>query len=380
MKALITGSNGFLGSALVERLLVHGERDLRCMVRPASNRSRLDEIAERRGIALDVVIGSLASKADAARALEGVDIVYHVAAAMSGPAAEMFMSTVVASKNLLEAVAAAGRPIKVVLVSSFGVYGVADLPPGAVVNEETPLEPNPARRDLYSQAKLRQERLFWEYHRRHGFPLTVLRPGVIYGPGGNPISGRVGMSLFGIFLELGGGNPLPLSYVDNCAEAIVLAGRSEAANGQVYNVHDDDLPTCREYLRRYRREVKPLRTLPVPYAALQWVSRLVEWYHGHSKGQLPAVFTPYKTATSWKGNRFTNDKLKQLGWCPIVSTEQGIRRAFSDFKAREGQAAGARRPPPAAAPAYGGGSSTSAPNASGTWKLGFAVRAGLQAR
>jgi nucleoside-diphosphate-sugar epimerase len=333
MKVLVTGSNGFLGSALVDRLLAHGEADVRCLVRPASNRSRLQEIERRRGVALEIVVGSLGSKDAAAKAIEGVSVVYHLAAAMGGPAADMFLNTVVGSKNLLEAIAHSGRTIKVVLVSSFGVYGVADLPRGHQVTEGTPLESQPARRDLYSQSKLRQEKLFWEYQARYQFPLTVLRPGVIYGPGGNSFSSRVGMNLLGVFLHLGGENVLPLSYVDNCAEAIVIAGRSDAANGQVYNVHDDDLPTCGEYLRRYKREVRPVRSITIPYFALAGISKLVERYHAYSKGQLPAIFTPYKAATSWKGNRFDNAKLKALGWSQIVPTEEGLRRTFEHLKA-----------------------------------------------
>ncbi|WP_437744369.1 NAD(P)-dependent oxidoreductase [Sorangium sp. So ce302] len=334
MKVLVTGSNGFLGSALVDRLLAHGETDLRCLVRPASNRSRLDEIEKRRGVPLEVAVGSLATKEAAERAVEGVDVVYHVAAAMGGAPADMFLSTVVASKNLLEALVHTGRSPRVVLVSSFGVYGVADLPRGYIVDENTPLETRPAQRDLYSQAKLRQEKLFWEYQARYGFPLTVLRPGVIYGPGGNAFSSRVGMSLFGVFLHLGGRNVLPLSYVDNCAEAIAVAGRSDVARGQVYNVHDDDLPTADVYLARYKREVKPIRSLTVPYFALAGISKLVERYHAYSKGQLPAIFTPYKSATSWKGNRFDNTKLKALGWKQLVSTEEGLQRTFTYLKER----------------------------------------------
>ncbi|AUX20425.1 epimerase [Sorangium cellulosum] len=333
MKVLVTGSNGFLGSALVDRLLAHGETDVRCLVRPASNRARLEEIERRRGIALDVTVGSLGTKEAAERAVEGVDAVYHVAAAMGGAPADMFLNTVVASKNLLEALAHTGRSPRVILISSFGVYGVADLPRGYLVDENTPLETRPAQRDLYSQAKLRQERLFWEYQARYGFPLTVLRPGVIYGPGGNAFSGRVGMNLFGVFLHLGGDNLLPLTYVDNCAEAIALAGRSDVAKGQVYNVHDDDLPTCDAYLARYKREVKPIRSIPVPYVALAGISRLVERYHAYSKGQLPAIFTPYKTATTWKGNRFDNTKLKALGWKQLVSTEEGLQRTFAYLRA-----------------------------------------------
>jgi nucleoside-diphosphate-sugar epimerase len=334
VKVLVTGATGFLGTALVERLLARGEDEVRCLVRTGSDRTRLDALAARYPQAkIELFAGSLASKDAAAKAIDGVEVVYHLAASLLGAAADIFLNTVVASKNLLEAIVGAGRPIKVVLVSSFGVYGVADLPRGHVVDEQTPVEPHPERRDLYSQAKIRQERLFREYQARAGFPLVVLRPGVIYGPRGSRFSVRVGLEMFGLFLHLGGDNVLPLTYVDNCAEAIALAGRTEAANGQTYNVVDDDLVTARADLRRYREEVKRVRAVPVPYPAMRAISTLVQRYHAYSKGQLPAIFTPYKTATSWGGNRFTNAKLKALGWRPLVSTEEGLRRAFAYFKA-----------------------------------------------
>jgi nucleoside-diphosphate-sugar epimerase len=239
------------------------------------------------------------------------------------------LNTVVASKNLLEAVVQSKRRPKIVLVSSFGVYGVADLAKGAIVDEDTPLEPSPAKRDLYSQAKLRQERLFWEYAEKYDLPLVVVRPGVIYGPRGSALSARVGLNLAGVFLLLGGSNVLPLSYVDNCAEAIAVAAENPAAIGCAFNAHDDDLPTCREYLAAYEREVKHLRKVPVPYPALSAISLAVERYHAWSKGQLPAIFTGYKTRTMWKGNRFDNARIKSLGWNQLVPTAEGMRRTFA---------------------------------------------------
>jgi nucleoside-diphosphate-sugar epimerase len=253
---------------------------------------------------------------------------------MGGAPADIFLNTVVASKNLLEAVARAPRPPKVVLVSSFGVYGFAALPRNAVVDEETPLEPHPERRVPYSHAKLRQERLFRDYQRKVGFPLVVLRPGAIYGPRGPVLSARVGLNLAGIFLALGGDNTLPLSYVDNCADAIALAADRADAVGGTFNVHDDDLPTCDAYLAAYQKHVAKLRTVRIPYAAMLGLSALVERYHAWSKGQLPAVFTRYKTATTWKANRFDNGRLKGLGWRQRVATAEGMNRTFAWLKSR----------------------------------------------
>jgi nucleoside-diphosphate-sugar epimerase len=330
VNVVVTGAGGFLGGALVERLLAHGARELGVVVRPGGKRTRLEQAAAQyRDARLRTIEANLVSPADAARVVEGADVVYHLAAAMKGAPADMFLNGVVATKHLMEAIGAQKRKTRVVLVSSFGVYGVAELGRGAVVDENTPLETHPERRDVYSQVKLRQERLCRDYAAKLGIDLVVLRPGAIYGPGGNAFSSRVGLTLFGAFLLLGGDNILPLSYVDNCAEAIALAGRSPAASGQVYNVHDDDLPTCRDYLRAYKEQVGPLRSLPVPYPVLKLLSIGVERYHHWSKGQLPPIFTPYKSANMWGGNSFGNGKIKALGWKQIVPTDEGMRRLFT---------------------------------------------------
>src|SRR5690606_1888914 len=129
--------------------------------------------------------------------LDGVDLVHHLAAAKRGSVADVARGTLEPSRRLLEAIVAGGRAVRVVLVSSFGVYGTAALEPGAAVDEDTPLEPEPSRRDAYSHAKLEQERLFRAWHARHGVPLAVVRPGVIHGPAEAEPSQRVGLRLPG---------------------------------------------------------------------------------------------------------------------------------------------------------------------------------------
>jgi nucleoside-diphosphate-sugar epimerase len=332
MKRLVTGAGGFLGRSLMERLLGLPDADIRVLVRSPAQAERLRAMASACPAArLEIVTGNLLSREDVARATAGVDVVYHLAASLKGSPADIFMNTVVASNHLLDTLAATPRTI--VMVSSMGVYGTAALPRDAMVDERTPLEPHPERRDVYSHAKWRQEKLFRDRAAAAGHRLVVIRPGVVYGPGGSPMSARVGLNLFGWFLHLGGGNRIPLTYVDNCADAIVAASEHPQALGQAFNVVDDDLPTARAYLRRYRREVVRLRSVRIPYSAMQLVSRGVESYHRRSRGQLPAVFTRYKTATLWKGTRFDNSKLKALGWTPRVTTEEGLARSFAALRA-----------------------------------------------
>ena len=333
MKILVTGAAGFLGRALIERLLAHGYMDIRCNVRRRADISKLSSLlGQRSGVSLDYCVGDLRYREDAARAVDGVQLIFHLAAGKKGTAADLFLSSVVASRNLLDAVANR-KPMRIVLVSSFGVYGVAGLGRGAEVNEQTALESHPEWRDHYSCSKLHQEQLFSEYQRRNGFELVVLRPGVIYGPGGGHFSNRVGLTIGSWQLHFGGNNLLPLSYVDNCAEAVVVAGTYRAAAGQVYNVLDGDLPTCGEYLRAYRKYVLNIRFISVPYFAVKLLSSMIAKYNRYSKGQLPAILTRYKAASLWGGNRSNNSKLRSIGWKQLVPTSVGLQRSFAAFRA-----------------------------------------------
>jgi nucleoside-diphosphate-sugar epimerase len=333
VKILVTGAAGFLGKALIERLLIRGYTDVRCNLRRRATIPELEAISKRFPRAnLEYCVGNLKSREDASRAADGVQLVFHLAAGMKGDAADLFLDSVVASRNLLDAIADR-KPLRVVLVSSFGVYGVATLGRKAMVNEQTALEPHPEWRDDYSHSKLRQEQLFWEYQRRNGFELVVLRPGVIYGPGGGHLSSRAGLMIGGSLLYLGGRNLLPLTYVQNCAEAIVAAGVHEHAAGQVYNVIDDGVPTCREYLRAYKKHVRNIRSIPLPYFATRLLSWALVNYHRYSQGQLPAVLTPYKVASLWAGNRFDNSKLHSIGWQQLVPTPEALEASFTSFRA-----------------------------------------------
>jgi nucleoside-diphosphate-sugar epimerase len=227
--------------------------------------------------------------------------------------------TVAASEHLLTAIAQQKSAPTVVLVSSLAVYGIVGLPAGATIDERTPLEPHPERRDVYSEAKHRQEQLFHDFKRRFDFPLVIVRPGVIYGPGRLLLPTRVGFRIAGVFACVGSANPLPLTYVENCAEAVALAGERREAENQAFNVVDDNLPTRGEFLRRYVANVEPISTIRVPYSAVKAASCLLQ------KG----LFTPYRVTSIWHPTRFSNDNLKRLGWSPLISTEEGLRQSLS---------------------------------------------------
>ena len=340
MNILVTGAGGFLGVRVVERLLAHGCVDIRCFLRERGKAESLLRLSESYPNAhLELCYGDLRSKGDCARAVENVSLIFHLAAGLKGSPAEMFADSVVVTRNLLEALeerdSVALQRTRVVLVSSFGVYGVVPLGRGARVDEQTPLEKHAELRDTYSHSKLSQEQLTRDFQEKDGFELVILRPGVIYGPGGGAFSVRVGLQIGPVFFHLGGRNLLPLSYVVNCAEAIVLAGINPNSAGQVYNVHDDNLPTAKRYLREYRRHVKRIRTVRLPYFATRMLAWSLEAYHRRSQGQLPAIITRYKAAAAWGGNSFDNSKLHALGWRQLVSTPDALAETFAYLRGKE---------------------------------------------
>ena len=143
------------------------------------------------------------------------------------------------------------------------------------------------------------------------------------------MTGRIGIDTFGVFLHLGGSNIIPLTYVDNCAEAIVLAGLTKGVDGQVFNVVDDELPRSRAFLKMYKKNVKYFTSVYVPKPISYVLCYTWEKYSDWSRGQLPPVFNRKRWATDWKGNRYSNQKLKEmLGWKPRVPFSEAARRYF----------------------------------------------------
>lgn len=337
-KVLVTGSGGFIGAKVVELLLEYGVTDLRCFVRPSSNRTRLDKVLSgcAASTRVEVISGDLLSPADCRRAVAGVSIVYHLAAGVEKSFAGAFMNSALATRNLAEAFLEAGSPERFVSVSSFAVYSNRHLRRGDVLDESCPIEDaSQERYDPYGFGKICQDRLIMQYGKERGLPFVILRPGTVFGPGRAALSGRVGVDTFGVFLHMGGSKRLPLTYVDNCAEAIVLAGFRPGVIGEVFNVVDDELLGSGEFLRRYKKAVGGFTSLPVPYFLAMALSRFWEWYARWSQGQLPPVFNRRRCAAEWMGNRYSNRKLRErLDWKPRVSMNQGMELFLAQFSSR----------------------------------------------
>ncbi len=339
---LITGSSGFIGSRVVKLLLDRGFRELRCLVRPSSNITALrNSLAGYDEANVNIIEGNLLSRDDCERAARDAAVIYHLAAGRGVKSyPDAYLNSVVTTRNLLD-VAVRNRGLKrFVSISSLSVYSNGNIGRRGLLDETCEEEIRPALRgDAYTFAKVGQDRLIREYEKRYGIPVVLLRPGVVYGPGNKGIHGRIGIGTFGLFLHLGGSNIIPLSYVDNCADAIVLAGITPGVDGQVFNVVDDELPTSRRFLRLYKRQVKDFPSLFVPYPVFYFFCYIWEKYSAWSEGQLPPVFNRAMCRNYWKGNRYSNRKLKELlGWRPVVGFDEAMGR-YSEYQ----RTVGARR-------------------------------------
>jgi nucleoside-diphosphate-sugar epimerase len=280
--------------------------------------------------------GNLLRRDDCREAVNGVSLIFHLAAGIDKSFAGCFMNSVLTTRNLLDAAVEARTLKRFVNVSSFAVYSPWNLRRGAVVDETTPLETCPQERfDPYGYAKLKQDQLVAEYHRRFGIPYVIVRPGVVFGPGKTSLPGRIGIDTFGLFLHMGGSNRIPLTFVDNCADAVVRAGLVAGVDTEIFNVVDDDVPTSRRFLHLYKRHAGWFSSMPVPYALSYLASSIWERYSSWSDAQLPPRFNRRRAVAEWRPHRYSNEKLKRmLGWTPRVGIEQALRVFLDSLKAK----------------------------------------------
>jgi nucleoside-diphosphate-sugar epimerase len=329
---LVTGATGFIGSRVVETLLELGFRNLRCFARPSKKQAKLTGIAKAyEGASVEVLTGNLLSREDCAAAAKGAKVIYHLAAGTGQKSfADAFMNSVVTTRNLLEPTIEDKCLKRFVNVSSIAVYSNMRKPRRGLLDETCEIEEHPELRgEAYCFAKVKQEQLVTEYCSRFGIPHVIVRPGYVYGPGKSYLTDRVGIDTFGIFLHIGGSNRIPLTYIDNCAEAIALAGLREGIDGEAFNIVDDDLPSSRQFLRLYKKNVRRFTSLYVPHFVSYFLCYLWERYSAWTQDQLPPAFNRKRWNAYWKKTDYSNEKLKtRVGWTPRVPRAEAFKRFF----------------------------------------------------
>jgi len=292
-------------------------------------------------VRVEIFDGNLLSHEDCIKISQNAQIIYHLAAGRGEKSyPDAYLNSVITTRNLLDACLKYGHLKRFVNVSSFAVYTNRDKPRGRLLDETCPVEKRSSLRgNAYGFSKTKQEEMVIKYAMNHNLPYVNVRPGVVYGPGNEQIHGRVGIGTFGIFLHLGGSNKVPLTYVENCAEAIVLAGIVYGIDGEVFNIVDDDLPSSRRFLRLYKKNVKQFHTVYVPRVMSYSLCYLWEKYSAWSLGQLPNAFNRRIWHATWKKTHYTNEKLKKrLGWRQKIPTSEGLNKYFESCRVKKNHA------------------------------------------
>jgi nucleoside-diphosphate-sugar epimerase len=325
MKLLVTGATGFLGRYVVAEALRRGHA-VTILVRSAE----MPKAGWAGHPNLKMVQADLRSKRGLAEAVAGVDCVLHLAAAKSGDMYAQYAGTVVATENLLAAMTEAGIR-RIVSISSFSVYDYRKIRSRSLLTEDSPVEKDAFDRDEYAHTKLVQERLVRDHATRSGWGFTILRPGVIYGKD-NLFTARLGVQAGRIWIRTGAWAKLPLTYVENCADAIVLAAEKESATGQTLNVVDDNPPTQRQYANMLRKRLSPRPIIvPVAYTIMKLIAGMgvvINRVLLGNRAKIPGLFIPARLYARCRPLNFTNEKIKQvLNWRPRYSLEESLDRS-----------------------------------------------------
>lgn len=320
---LVTGASGFLGSRTVAILSEQG-CSVHALVRKTSRTDHL------RLPKVTIFHGDVGEAETLKSAFEGADYVIHTAADTGGSEEGGKLSTIRGTRNIL-ALCEQYKVKKLVYISSCNVYGVVDYGYGQVVTEESSLERFPEKRGHYTHAKLMAEQLVTKFMENGTVPIVCLRPGTIYGPGGDIYTPMIGFSLSNkLFAVIGDGSfVLPLVYVDNLVEAILVALKKSNSTNKIYNVVDPVRVTKRDYMDHLVKKLYPYSsTIYIPFTILKMIVYFQEKLFGAMKRK--PFLTRYRLLSSQKPIVYDSAKIRnELGWNPPVSLEAAFGNLIS---------------------------------------------------
>ncbi len=323
MKALVTGSTGFLGSNVVERLLAEGY-EVRALARTTSN------ITHLKNTRAEIVFGDVEDYDSLCPVVEGIDVVFHAAGRVTPGWGrwQQFEATIAkGTENMLKASAEAGCP-RFLYVSTGGVYGKAcegDTP----ACESTPCQVVFGPDTYYESAKMRAEKAALEYHNQGKIQVSIIRPGAIYGPRDKLVADRVYRQVsLPIVIWPGASNPkYSIVFVSDVVDCAIVAATSDRAVGQIYNVAPRYSVRFREFAANMIQAMGGSKLqMTIPYSiGYAWCALMESW-----SGLRRVNDMPYLTRSALrflnKGMVLDGSKARdELGWEPKVSIEEGTR-------------------------------------------------------
>lgn len=321
MRVLVTGATGFTGGHLARGLRRRGYA-VRALVRHP------DQAGDLAQAGIEIVPGDLRDEASLARSVDGIDVVYHIAAIYreAGIKPETYRAVNAAAAGRLIEAASAARVRRVVHCSTVGVHGDVEHPPA---NEDAPLKPG----DIYQITKLEGEHAARAASQRTGLVVTIVRPTGIYGPGDRRL-----LKLFrGVarrrWVTLGSGEIYyHLTYIDDLVEGFRLCGEHPAAANRTYILAGGEVTTLNELVQIVARVAgvdPPAWHLPV-------------WPFWLAGAACEAVCVPfgieppiYRRRVDFftKSRAFDISRARQeIGYAPAVGLADGIGRTLEWYR------------------------------------------------
>ena len=309
---LVTGASGFIGKHIC-RLLAESGFDVRAFVRPTSN---TNELTSPR---IELVFGDIEDDDALERAVTDVDYVVHAAADTSGSEDGGKRITINGTRRVVEL--CSDSPKNLIYVSSCSVYQVVGLESHSEIDESSKLEECPLARGPYTWAKYQAETIVTSAMRSGSLNATCLRPGFVYGDGGDLVNPMIGLRL-GDRLVIGIGSPkqkLPAVHVLNVASAIAACIENDQANGEIYNIVDREEVTKGQYLNRFvRPRVRDLHIFYIPLWSLRPIVSIQEFLFKVIRRKPP--LTSYRLISSQNAVDIKGDKIRtELGWRQVVT-------------------------------------------------------------
>ena len=320
MRISLTGATGFVGGALVRRLLAE-KQTVRALARPSR---KADEL-EARGAT--VIRGDLGDAGAIERTVEGAEIVYHLGARVSGPGSKPdYMETNVGGTERVLGACLREGVRRVVYHSSLAVYGPCN--GSAAIDETTAYDPRPELRGHYPESKIKADQLATSFAREKGVSLVILRPGLIYGPGRIPY----GLLAFGLgkthFVFGREGLHVPLNYIENLLDAMQSAGMWESREAEEFNIVDDEDLTLGEY-HRVLNEIAGARTIFFPGWPVEFTAPGVDVVTRGLGLMGDSRFSRYQVRRMVEERYYSTKKIRsRLGWSARVPLGEALRRSL----------------------------------------------------